>query len=251
MGDDPMFAPLDQTEMRASLPTEVDEWRPMLAPNGTKPDFRHQELGDPSAVWTYTNAAGELEGYVCRFDSEGPDGRDKEFRPRRYGRLTKNGRARIGWHWKGWGEDRPLYGLGDLLARPSAPVLVVEGEKAADTARRLFPEYVGVSPMYGAKSPHKTDWAPLAERGVVVWPDHDASGLDFAKVTAELAMNAGAASMAIVSIPESWPEAWDLADVPPHGISRDDLAKSLESARPWVRPNATMWGPNQGDDWPR
>jgi hypothetical protein len=60
-------------------------------------------LGEPSEVWKYLNAAGELEGYICRFEVK-PDGSpDKEFRLYRYGCLTDGtGRRRLGWHWRLW-----------------------------------------------------------------------------------------------------------------------------------------------------
>jgi len=37
----------------------------------------------------------------------------------------------------GFGQDRPLYNSDLLAARPMAPVLVVEGEKAVDGARAV------------------------------------------------------------------------------------------------------------------
>ena len=58
-------------------------------------------------------------------------------------------------------------------------VFVTEGEKSADAAAHLFPDLIAVSPMNGAKSPAKADWAPFAGRHVVIWPDHDESGEAF------------------------------------------------------------------------
>ena len=46
---------------------------------------------------------------------------------------------------RSWQPLRPIYGLADLAARPDAPVLVVEGEKAADAAAELLPDYVAVT----------------------------------------------------------------------------------------------------------
>ena len=227
--DNNMFAPLGPDETPRNPPVPDDDWQPMPAPHGASLDFRHHALGTPSRTWQYTNAAGELEGYVCRFETKTPDGPDKEFRPRRYGTLTKDGKARTGWHWKGWGDNRPLYGIGDLLARPDAPVLVVEGEKKVDAARRLFPDYVPVAPMNGARSPHKTHWTPLAGRVVVIWPDNDPPGSVFA--TAAVKLNPEAASVAIVTIPENFPEGWDLADTPPDGVDHEDLVGMLDAAR--------------------
>jgi hypothetical protein len=235
VGADTMFDPIDAPEMPQR---DAEEWRPMLSPTGAKADdFRHPKLGEPSETWGYCNAAGLLEGYVCRFEIVLPDGtRTKEFRPLRYGVLSRNGRTRTGWHWKGWGENRPLYGLCELLARPDAKVIIVEGERKVDAAQRLFPEYVAVSPMNGANSPHQTDWTPVAERKVIFWPDHDEPGRSFARAGTRLTRDAGAALIAVVSVPREWPEHWDLADPPPDGVSPETLTAMLESAELRVSP---------------
>jgi hypothetical protein len=228
-----MFHPIDAAQMSQ---LDAEEWRPMLSPTGAKAhDFRHPRLGEPSETWRYCNAAGLLEGYVCRFETVMSDGkRTKEYRPLRYGALRRNGETRTGWHWKGWAENRPLYGLCELLARRDAPVILVEGERKVEAARRLFPEYVAVSPMNGAKSPHKSDWTPVAERKMIIWPDHDEPGHGFAEAAAKLTRGAGAASIAVVTIPREWPEHWDLADPLPDGISPETLTAMLESAEPRV-----------------
>jgi putative DNA primase/helicase len=211
-----------------------EKFEPMVPLTGIAKDkIHHFSLGHPSAIWPYHNNNDLLEGYVCRFETTNQDGSPgKEFRPYRYGALSKNGQTKVGWHWKGWDEKRPLYGLDELRDRPNAPVLVVEGEKKVDAANRLFPDYVAVSSMNGAQSPHKSDWTPVAGRDVVIWPDHDEPGRKFAEAVTRLAANAGAASVAVVSIPAEWPESWDLADRPPDGAGHDVLVAMLKSAKP-------------------
>ena len=91
----------------------------------------------------------------CRFDTA----TGKETRPQRYGQL----RGRLGWHWKGWPSDDacPLYRLPELLAASDVPVLLCEGEKAADAAAELLgPAWAVIASMNGAQSPHRTDWSP-------------------------------------------------------------------------------------------
>jgi hypothetical protein len=231
MPADGMFAPIGPDEEPRP---DAEEWQPMLSPTGAKSsDFRHPKLGEPSETWEYCNVAGLLEGYVCRFETVLPDGtHGKEFRPLRYGALSRNGGTRTGWHWKGWGKNRPIYGLYELLSRPDATVIVVEGERKVHASRRLFPEYVAISPMNGAKSPHKSDWAPIAGRNVIIWPDHDEPGRGFAEAVAELARTVGAASIAVVKIPEQWPEHWDIADPLVDGVSPETLRAMVESAEP-------------------
>jgi putative DNA primase/helicase len=230
-----MFDPIEPGEPKQP---DAEEWQPLPPPGEAGPaDLRHPQLGEPSQVWPYPNRAGLLEGYVCRFETVTPDGTpSKEFRPRRYGTLIRYGKPRTGWHWKGWGEGRPLFGVCELLVRPDAPVLIVEGERKVDAARRLFPDYIAVSPMNGAKSPHKTDWTPVAGHPAVVWPDHDEAGAGFARASARLATDAGAVSAAIVKVPQNWPEGWDLADALPDGVTRQTLAQLLTEAAPWAPP---------------
>jgi hypothetical protein len=231
MAGDGMFDPIEPS---GTPQAAAEEWRPLPPPTEATPaDLRHPKLGEPSETWAYRNKAGLLEGYVSRFATVQPDGTPgKEFRPRRYGTLVKQGKARTGWHWRGWGENRPLYGLGELLARTDAVVIITEGERTADAAQRLFPEHVAVSPMNGAKSPHKTDWTPVAGRRLIIWPDNDAAGLGFARKCARLAAAVRAASAAIVAMPKGWPDSWDLADKPPNGVGVGFLAGMLASAVP-------------------
>ena len=133
---------------------------------------RHPTHGEPVHRWPYLDASGELLGYACRFVRE--DG-GKTYQPLTLFRETASGALK--WKWKGWAEPRPLYGLDRLAARPGALVLLCEGEKAADAASDLMPDYVAVTSPNGSKSAGKADWSVLRGRRVVIWPDADAPGL--------------------------------------------------------------------------
>lgn len=90
----------------------------------------------------------------------------------------RNARGELIWVARGFPEPHPLYGLHLLAADPHKPVLVVEGEKAAEAAR-LIPEikdYVVVTWPGGANSVSKADWMPLKGRIVKIWPDNDDAG---------------------------------------------------------------------------
>src|SRR5438309_11834601 len=128
MADDPMFAPLPGAHRRQPAEPIADAWHPIRpvpddAPAAPQQHYRH---GKPSCRWTYLDAAGKLLGYVLRFDLN--DG-SKEFAPLTF--CASDG-GRREWRWKAWPPPRPLYGLDRLAQRPTAPVVVVEGEKAAD-----------------------------------------------------------------------------------------------------------------------
>ena len=96
-------------------------------------------------------------GYVYRFD---PPGKKKEFRPLTLRRVND----KLEWRWEGWPPKRPLYGLHKLAERPSAKVLVAEGEKSADAAQKLLPDYVTVTSPNGSNAADKADWSPLRDR---------------------------------------------------------------------------------------
>ncbi len=196
-----------------------------------KPPDRHPKLGKPSGRWTYRDAQGGTLGYACRFDT--PDG--KQFRPLALFRPAQDGAGvnrAVQWRWESWPEPRPLYGLDRLASRPEANVILCEGEKAADAAARLLPAYVAIASPNGSKSAEKADWRPLAGRTVVIWPDNDQPGQDYAASAAKLLARAGAASVTQLEAPSKVAEGWDAADAEADGWTIDKAQKLIETASP-------------------
>ena len=116
------------------------------------------------------------------------------------------------WLWKAPPAPRPLYNLVALQQRPNAPVLIVEGEKTADAATKLFPSAIAITWPSGCKAFTKADWSPIKGRRCTLWPDADAVGRDaMAKLAIHL-LKAGAAQVRIIQPPPDAPEGWDLAD---------------------------------------
>ena len=101
-----------------------------------------------------------------------------------YHRIERDGRT--GWV-AGFPTDdaRPLYRLPKLLEAPDdAQVMVVEGEKCADTVSRYFPDITVTCNAGGSKSWERTDWTPVRGRPVMVVADTDAMGRAWAKAVA-------------------------------------------------------------------
>lgn len=186
----------------------------MPVPSSAPPPFAGQDC--PSMDWCYRNAQGEAMFYIARYDK--PDG-SKVIRPRVYGRDS---RGKDIWQWKAPPAPRPLYNLDNLARYPDRPVLIVEGEKTADKARELLPDYAVVTWSGGANAVHKTDWLPLHNREVTIFPDNDKPGL-LAAETIRLKLPRAKA----VTLPAYLPEKWDLADSIPDGF---DLRRALEEA---------------------
>jgi len=223
------FAPLTPEEISNAVSKvekiDEDEWTPIVPvpDNAPNTNLKHHRLGFPDNFYTYRDPFGAVLFYVCRFDTKG----GKQILPYSFCESS-NGRRE--WRWKGIPALRPLFGLVDLRVRQDALVLVTEGEKAAIGAADLLPELVIVTSPGGAKAAGKADWAPLSGRAVVIWPDADEPGRAYAADVARLALDAGAASVAVVTVPEDFPAGWDLADPIPEGWDTDRLHDLLATA---------------------
>lgn len=219
------FAKLGSTTV-GSAKKRDDGWRCLMPvpDDAPPPPEAHPSLGKPSGRWFYADATGALLGLANRFDAA--DG-SKQFRPATLWERDRDRRRE--WRWEAWPTPRPLFGLDRLAERPKAPVVVCEGEKAADAASRLLSAHVAVTSPNGSKSAAKADWSPLAGRRVVIWPDADTAGAAYAEAVARLVREAGAAFVAVCEPPEGVATGWDCADAELEGWPRA-RAEALVSA---------------------
>lgn len=104
------------------------------------PNF-HPQLGKPSKIYAYRDASGETYAAVYRFDT--PDG--KTIRP--------YDRARASWNFP---DTPPPYHADYIGNALKNPVIIVEGEKCADTLERF--EFLGITSLGGSGQASKTDW---------------------------------------------------------------------------------------------
>lgn len=171
----------------------------------------------------YKDADNNILGYVVRIENQQTG--NKATLPLTYCKDLKTGQTY--WKWKGFGQDAPLYGLDHLAAKPPAPVLVVEGEKAADAARLHFPTYAVISWPSGSHAVFKADWTPLKGRDVVIWPDNDKAGFIAAHKVEKACQEIGTHTVSIVRVPQIFPAKWDLADAYPEGFTKADADKII------------------------
>lgn len=193
-----------------------------VPPDAPGIDWTALSRTQPTYLYAYRDADGGPLHYVARWDHSGGS---KDIRPVVFIETIAGQRR---WAMQGVPEPRPLYGLDLLAARPGLPVLVVEGEKTADAARRLLPSHVAVTWSGGAANVLKADWTPLRGRDVVLWPDHDEPGRKAMGKAAEK-LQALAKSVRLVSLPADLDAHWDLADEHPAGL---DIHALLSSAKP-------------------
>lgn len=155
--------------------------------NGVKPPsdevyrFALKKDRTVAGQWAYTDFDGFYLGTRVRLeDSKG----HKEFRLLAYRTrkvATINEKPvifREGFRYDGsWSGIDPLY-VTTTLIQNDKPILIAEGEKAADACREILGDtYECITWGSGsAGSPKKAFWDPIKGRSVVMWPDKDEPG---------------------------------------------------------------------------
>lgn len=200
----------------------------------SKKDVPVDELGPATAKWDYLDAHGHLIAVVYRYD---PPGQKKQFRP---------------WDAKrrkmAPPDPRPLYNQPGMTS--TAQVVLVEGEKCAQA---LFDAgIVATTAMHGANAPvDKTDWSPLAGKAVLIWPDRDKPGWEYATQAAQAILSAGAKSCHVLYPPEEATEGWDVADAIAEGFDvatflthgpRLQMHDVADDVDPVVSSDESVWG---------
>jgi putative DNA primase/helicase len=197
--------------------------RPARTPDTPPPNAAPPALGRAVAQWCYRNAAGEQLFWIQRIDL--PDGKKLFIH-----RTWLDG----AWHFPSrrdpftseWPAPRPLYCLPDLTDRPDDPVIVCEGEKAADAAAELFPDHACIAWCGGTGGVNAADWSPLAGRSVVLWPDADDAGRQCMAKLGPRLQQLGA-TVAVYNPPTGAPAKWDLANALAEGWKPGQAARLL------------------------
>lgn len=198
--------PLVKRELKKAPP------RRTFAPPADKlmPDMELKGLGQPIAVWTYRTLTGQPLGYVARYAST----ERKEIRCWTWGNRADHDVPE--WSCGHFSEPRPLYGQEKLII-DDKQIILVEGEKTADAAAKLFPKHQVLTWPGGANAVSKVDWTLLKNRKVVLIPDNDEAGRQaMERVAAYLYAN-GAEQVKGIDVetqPDGTPTVpgWDLAD---------------------------------------
>ena len=224
----------------AQVLTQADE---LLGRSGPMPGRKSKkapaldELGPATAKWDYLDGEGKLIAVVYRYD---PPGSPKEFRP---------------WDAKrrkmAPPDPRPLYNQPGMRAVDT--VVLVEGEKSAQALIEVG--ICATTAMHGANAPiDKTDWSPLAGKAVLIWPDKDKPGWEYADRASQAVLMAGSRTCHILYPPEDAPQGWDAADARVEGFDVagfiahgprlqmhliDDDAQTLTQAS---GPEQAVWG---------
>lgn len=137
------------------------------------------------------------------------------------------------WVWNLKDVRRVLYRLPELLSADTLyPVFVVEGEKDVESLRSLG--QIATTSSGGAKSWKECFADFLKGRNVVIIPDNDQPGREYAEWVARSAM--GKASAVKIIHLEGLPEHGDISDWLNGGHTLSELMALVSVTEPWIPP---------------
>lgn len=192
----------DSTQAEITTPSETYT----TFPN----DFTHPIL-EKSKHYVYRNKEGSIELYIVRVDKE----EGKYFYP-----VAMTTDLEL---VQKMPPQKLMYGAHLLDPKKQRPVIIVEGEKAADAARDIFKKADVVTWPGGSGNINKGDWELLSGREVYLWPDHDEVGL---KAMNQIADKLDTDIVKVVDV-STLPKGYDLAD----DIPKDTIAKLWSEAK--------------------
>ncbi len=134
-----------------------------------------------------------------------------------------------GWDWSVKGARTVPYRLPELLAEPTRPIFVVEGEKDADNLARI--DVLATCNAGGAGKWTAAHAEFLRGRRVIVLADHDDPGRSHAQQVA-LTLHGVAAWVRIVDLP-GLPPKGDVSDWIAAGGTKDELKRLAEATPNW------------------
>jgi hypothetical protein len=175
------------------------------------------------AQYDYRDEAGNVVFQAVRYEP-------KDFRQRR----PKPGG---GWDWSVKGVRVVPYRLPELLAEPTRPVVVAEGEKDCDNLARIG--VLATCNACGAGKWTAEHSAFLRGRRVIVLGDNDEAGRNHAQQVAQ-SLQGIAASVQIVELP-GLPDKGDVSDWIAAGGTKDELKRLAEAAPIWTPAAAQPW----------
>ncbi|WP_425385063.1 AAA family ATPase [Wolbachia endosymbiont (group B) of Schoenobius gigantella] len=155
---------------------------------------KNNTLGQPTASWNYYDESDQVIVTVYRYNTDS----GKRYLPFDVKRSSFTPP-----------QIRPLYNISGIMK--SDKVILVEGEKCADAL--IEQGMTATTAMLGANAPiEKTDWSPLKGKHVIIWPDNDEPGKQYAEKVVKKLTFLGVLSLTLLEIPENKPKGWDSAD---------------------------------------
>ncbi|PKL40777.1 MAG: hypothetical protein CVV44_03985 [Spirochaetae bacterium HGW-Spirochaetae-1] len=201
-------------------------------------DFFREKYGEFTAGYTYKTMAGDWAFVGARFERKQVDAEGREY-------IEKNV---VPFYFTTTGKWKnalpplpgklPLYKIdefGAMKKKTGARFLIVEGEKCAQV---MVPGWIVVSWVGGTNKVHLSDFSPLADYPVAIWPDHDTqidkeTGLPLPDVEqpgikAALSIREALPHAQIMDVRDRPGDGWDIADAA-ESMSPEELAAYVET----------------------
>ncbi|AZL15907.1 toprim domain-containing protein [Rickettsiales endosymbiont of Stachyamoeba lipophora] len=158
---------------------------------------------EPSSIYPYYVDINKLSFYVLRRNIKGPKPgqNDKKIFPYCYVEFLT---GTYTWVNKWPDFIRPLYNLPDIIHYPEKSILIVEGEKTAEAAKKAFPEWVATTSSGGSNAADKSDWSILHNRIVYISYDCDEAGIKYYNKVIEILKNIRVKEINIIQTEKLW-----------------------------------------------
>lgn len=193
---------IEQQETEEEQSSAITDTEPQPYIHAVVPEFSEEFIGRKTkdrfkdgtlTFYRYYSSKGIPVGCVVRCDKDVDGDKAKSFVQFSYNWIKNRWQA----SWSG--DGKPLYNLQEIVSRPDVPVMVVEGEKTAEAAKLLFPEYVVTTSCMGSASPRSSNWSCLSGRDVIIARDNDLTGSRYAKSLNDILTKQGAKSISGLS----------------------------------------------------
>jgi P4 family phage/plasmid primase-like protien len=229
---------LGKTDIKLSVPTKPPQIIKKTKLIKPPPDIAPPTiLNKYHAHYKYTDETGYHIFYIVRKNN--PD-ETKDFYPFSYSDDNQ-------WVSKISDDLRVPYNLHEIVTT-NKKILIVEGEKAADSVKRWLQAYTVTAWSGGAQASLRTNWDSLKDKDVLLWPDHDKKkikdtddllpydqqpGIRAMRSLAEHLKNiCNSVKILEIGIDPEKKDGWDAADAEEEGWNQ---SKFLEWAKPIAR----------------
>lgn len=172
------------------------------------------------ALHPYRGLSGQLHGFVGRkyFPLQKGEKKPSKFCPSILWCSRPDGSS--GWTFHAFPEPRLPYRI-ELLRPDGREIYITMGEAKAD----ILSEFPALSLSWsgGDGAVGKTDWTPVVNHPVIIWPDNDKSGFETANILAEVLDKLGCEKITILQPPPGKKKGWDAKDAVNEGWDKDAI----------------------------
>jgi putative DNA primase/helicase len=218
-----------------------DKWTPIIpvppdveTPN--PPNTIEKDHPAPYGAWSYYNEKSDLLGIACELSAPNLAPNSPIIKQPYLYLWGADADGNRRWEYVSkFPKPAPLFNLDLLSAHPDADVFVVSTERETDSITRLFPDVVAVTWQGREMDVARTDWRPLKDRKVWLWPANDLTARStfdgVAKIVRKLAKEC-----LVMTPPKDAPPWWSCMSLEKADGVRGCFAPLMEIPKPVVAP---------------